>query len=70
LPLLDAQRTRLNVRVSANESNTQLLLATVDLFKALGGGWQAFEPAAVPKTAAATPLPHSKTLASTTEDQS
>ena len=46
LPLLDAQRTRLSVRVSANDSNTQLLLATVDLFKVLGGGWQAFEPPA------------------------
>jgi outer membrane protein TolC len=69
LPLLDVQRTRLSVRVSANESNTRLLLATVDLFKALGGGWQAFEPAAVPKTAA-TPPPHSETLASTTEDHS
>ena len=32
LPLLDAQRTRLSVRVSATESNTHLLLATVDLF--------------------------------------
>ncbi len=51
LPLLDAQRTRLSVRVSANNSNTQLLLAAVDLFKALGGGWQAFEPGAAPKTA-------------------
>ena len=70
LPLLDAQRTRLTVRVSANDSNTQLLLATVDLFKALGGGWQAFEPTAVPKTAAATPPPHSETLASANEDQS
>ena len=46
LPLLDAQRTRLSVRISSNDSNTRLLLATVDLFKALGGGWQAFEPAA------------------------
>jgi len=70
LPLLDVQRTRLSVRVSANESNTRLMLATVELFKALGGGWQAFEPAAVPKTAAATPPPHSETLASTTEDHS
>ena len=70
LPLLDAQRTRLTVRVSANDSNTQLLLATVDLFKALGGGWQAFEPTAVPKSAAATLLPHSETLASANEDQS
>ena len=46
LPLLDAQRARLAVRVSANDSNTQLLLDTVQLYKALGGGWQVFEPAA------------------------
>ena len=70
LPLLDAQRTRLSVRVSANESNTQLLLATVDLYKALGGGWQEFEPAAAPKSANAANSPHSKTLLSTNEDQS
>ena len=70
LPLLDVQRTRLSVRVSANESNTRLLLATVDLFKALGGGWQAFEPTAVPKTATAAHPAHSETLASTNEDQS
>ena len=44
LPLLDAQRTRLTVRVSANDSNTQLLLDSVQLYKALGGGWQVFEP--------------------------
>jgi NodT family efflux transporter outer membrane factor (OMF) lipoprotein len=44
LPLLDAQRTRLTVRIGANDSSTQLLLATVQLFKALGGGWEAFEP--------------------------
>ena len=70
MPLLDAQRTRLSVRVSANDSNTQLLLATVDLFKALGGGWQAFEPVAAPKSANAARPPHSETLASTNEDQS
>jgi multidrug efflux system outer membrane protein len=47
LPLLDAQRTRLTVRLGANESNTQVLLDSVRLYKALGGGWQAFEaPAA------------------------
>jgi NodT family efflux transporter outer membrane factor (OMF) lipoprotein len=46
LPLLDAQRTRLNVRIGANDSSTQLLLATVQLFKALGGGWEAFETVA------------------------
>jgi NodT family efflux transporter outer membrane factor (OMF) lipoprotein len=70
LPLLDAQRTRLNVRVSANDSNTRLLLATLDLFKALGGGWQAFEPVAAPKSANADHPPHSATVASTNEDQS
>jgi NodT family efflux transporter outer membrane factor (OMF) lipoprotein len=69
LPLLDAQRTRLSVRISANDSNTRLMLATVDLFKALGGGWQAFEPAAAPKSANATRSPNSKTVASTHEDQ-
>ncbi len=45
LPLLDAQRQRLVVRVSANDSQTQLLLDSVLLYKALGGGWQVFEPA-------------------------
>ena len=44
LPLLDAQRARLAVRLSANDSNTQLLLDSVRLYKALGGGWQPFEP--------------------------
>jgi len=48
LPLLDAQRVRLSVRVGANDSNTQLLLDSVQLYKALGGGWEAFEPAATP----------------------
>jgi outer membrane protein, multidrug efflux system len=51
LPLLDAQRTRLAVRVSANDSSTQLLLDSVQLYKALGGGWQMFEP--TPASAAA-----------------
>lgn len=46
LPLLDAHRTRLAVRMGANDSQTQLQLASVRLFKALGGGWQAFEPVA------------------------
>ena len=44
LPLLDAQRTRLTVRIDANDSSTQLLLNSVQLFKALGGGWEDFEP--------------------------
>lgn len=43
LPLLDAQRARLSVRLGANDSQTQLQLASVRLFKALGGGWQTFE---------------------------
>ena len=40
--------SRLAVRVGANDSNTQLLLDSVQLYKALGGGWQAFEPVAEP----------------------
>jgi len=44
LPLLDAQRARLAGRVDASASNTQLLLDSIQLYKALGGGWQAFEP--------------------------
>ncbi|MDM0116665.1 TolC family protein [Variovorax sp. J22R133] len=48
LPLLDAQRSRLAAGLSANESNTQLLLDSVQLYKALGGGWQVFEPSAQP----------------------
>jgi len=57
LPLLDAQRARLAVRVGANDSRTQLLLDSVQLYKALGGGWQQFEPP--PASAAATPTPKS-----------
>jgi outer membrane protein TolC len=59
LPLLDAQRARLSVRVGANDSRTQLLLDSVQLYKALGGGWQAFEPATQPASAASTPKPKS-----------
>jgi multidrug efflux system outer membrane protein len=59
LPLLDAQRARLSVRVGANDSRTQLLLDSVQLYKALGGGWQAFEPATQPASAASTPTPKS-----------
>lgn len=44
LPLLDAQRSRLVVQISANDSSTQLLIDSVQLYKALGGGWQVFEP--------------------------
>ena len=58
LPLLDAQRARLTVSVSAVESNTQLLLDSVQLYKALGGGWEVFEPA-VPAASDATRSPNS-----------
>ena len=43
LPLLDAQRAELTARLGANDSDTQLLLDSVQLYKALGGGWQVFE---------------------------
>jgi outer membrane protein, multidrug efflux system len=59
LPLLDAQRARLAVRVSANDANTQLLLDSVQLYKALGGGWQVFEPSAPPSAADPVPSPNS-----------
>ena len=59
LPLLDAQRTRLTVRLNSNDSNTQLLLNSVQLYKALGGGWQVFEPAGQSATAGAAPASHS-----------
>jgi outer membrane protein TolC len=59
LPLLDAERTRLAVRVSANDSSTQLLLDSVQLYKALGGGWQVFEPKPVPAAANAAHSPNS-----------
>jgi len=55
LPLLDAQRSRLAVSLSANDSSTRLLLDSVQLYKALGGGWQVFEPAS--KTNAQTAVP-------------
>lgn len=63
LPLLDAQRSRLAVQLSANDSQTQLLLNSVQLFKALGGGWQFFEPT---ESSAATPA-ISQTYTSTNE---
>jgi len=65
LPLLDAQRARLAVQVGANDSQTQLLLDSVKLFKALGGGWQAFEPP--PADAARSPAPRTPT---TTNEES
>ena len=59
LPLLDAQRQRLVVRVSANDSHTQLLLDSVRLYKALGGGWQVFDPITKPAQTSAVPSPNS-----------
>jgi multidrug efflux system outer membrane protein len=55
LPLLDAQRARLAVSLGANDSRTRLLLDSVQLYKALGGGWQVFEPAAAPAAQSTTP---------------
>ena len=62
LPLLDAQRARLVVRLSANDSNTQLLLDSVQLYKALGGGWEVFEPVAGPAGDDAAPSPKSSNV--------
>ena len=59
LPLLDAQRARLAVRVDANDANTQLLLDSVQLYKALGGGWEIFEPSTTPTAADAKHSPNS-----------
>jgi NodT family efflux transporter outer membrane factor (OMF) lipoprotein len=59
LPLLDAQRVRLSVRVGANDANTQMLLESVQLYKALGGGWEIFEPVAGPAGAGEAPSPKS-----------
>ncbi len=59
LPLLDAQRTQLAVRVSANDSSTQLLLDSVQLYKALGGGWQVFEPKPASAAVSAVSAPNS-----------
>ncbi len=59
LPLLDAQRVQLGVRMGANDAHTQLLLDSVQLYKALGGGWQVFEPGADPAAAGAPQSPSS-----------
>ncbi|WP_069086514.1 efflux transporter outer membrane subunit [Pseudomonas sp. TCU-HL1] len=57
LPLLDAQRARLAVRLSANDSNTRLQLDSVQLYKSLGGGWQVFEQPANPTATTAADRP-------------
>jgi multidrug efflux system outer membrane protein len=69
LPLLDAQRTRDAVRLSAIESNTRLLLSAVTLFKALGGGWESFEPNALPASASDARVPAARSVASTEKER-
>jgi NodT family efflux transporter outer membrane factor (OMF) lipoprotein len=59
LPLLDAQRVRLSVRIGANDANTQALLDSVQLYKALGGGWEVFEPVAKPAATSVMRSPNS-----------
>jgi outer membrane protein TolC len=59
LPLLDAQRVRLSVRIGANDANTQALLDSVQLYKALGGGWEVFEPSTTPTAAQSKQSPNS-----------
>jgi NodT family efflux transporter outer membrane factor (OMF) lipoprotein len=59
LPLLDAQRVRLSVRIGANDANTQALLDSVQLYKALGGGWEVFEPVAEPAATSVIRSPNS-----------
>ena len=55
LPLLDAQRVAPGRCASApTRRNTQLLLDSVQLYKALGGGWQVFEPSPNPLPARRT----------------
>ena len=39
LDVLDAQRTRFSVQTSVVQVKNNLLLAQIDLYKALGGGW-------------------------------
>lgn len=48
LELLDAQRELLDARSTLASSDQQLGSLRVDLFKALGGGWQAASPEAAP----------------------
>jgi outer membrane protein TolC len=50
---------RQSVRLGANDSNTQLLLDSVQLYKALGGGWQVFEPVGAPASAQVRQSPES-----------
>lgn len=59
LQLLDAERTRAEASAALASSNTALIDAQIDLFRALGGGWEQ-APAVNEKPAAGqkiTPLP-------------
>jgi len=46
LEVLDAQRQLLSAQLDLNASEVNQRLATVQLYKALGGGWNAAEPVA------------------------
>lgn len=52
LQLLDAQRAQLANELDLAESRTQRAIAYVQLYKALGGGWQTLPPPANANTAA------------------
>lgn len=54
LPLLEAQRGRLAAELALIDSQTQVALATVQLVKALGGGWAAQTSPQSPLTCAPT----------------
>jgi outer membrane protein TolC len=45
--------------VGANDANTQMLLDSVQLYKALGGGWEVFEPVDEPAAASVARSPNS-----------
>ena len=46
LDVLDAERTELAAEDRLAQSRTQAATSLVAVYKALGGGWQVFEPAA------------------------
>lgn len=44
LSVLDAERSQLDITAQLAQSETQLLLNLIAVYKALGGGWQTIEP--------------------------
>jgi len=56
LPVLDAERTLLQADQQYATSTTNVALDLVQLFKALGGGWETSFPD-VPSETAAVPVP-------------